>query len=54
MKIFPSPILPVLETLDIASITASELSSLTATSILVLGRKSTMYSEPLYSSVWPL
>ena len=36
-----------------ASITASALSSLTATSIFVLGKKSTTYSEPLYNSVWP-
>ena len=36
-----------------ASMTASALSSLTATSIFVLGKKSTTYSDPLYNSVWP-
>ena len=46
-NIFPSPIFPVFETCDIASITLSVLSSLTATSILVFGKKSTTYSEPL-------
>ena len=39
--IFPSPIFPVLATSLTAWITLSTVSSLTANSILVLGRKST-------------
>ena len=52
-KILPSPILPVPAALMIASLTASTWSSVTATSSLILGRKSTTYSAPRYSSVWP-
>src|SRR5690606_628846 len=49
----PSPILPVLADLRIASTTGSTWSSVTATSSLILGRKSTTYSAPRYRSVWP-
>src|SRR5512139_409689 len=52
-KILPSPILPVLAAFSIASITRSSSSALMATSIFTLGRKSTTYSAPRYSSVWP-
>ncbi|EEI86820.1 hypothetical protein HMPREF0072_0616, partial [Anaerococcus lactolyticus ATCC 51172] len=52
-KILPSPILPVPADDWIASITASARSSVTTVSILILGRKSTTYSAPRYSSVWP-
>src|ERR1700678_915943 len=52
-KIFPSPTLPVLDAPTIASITCSTSSFFTATSIRVLGTKSTTYSAPRYSSVWP-
>ena len=50
-NIFPSPILPVLAAFSIASIALSTNSSETAASILTLGKKSTTYSAPLYSSV---
>ena len=52
-KILPSPILPVPAACWMASMTASSRSSVTTVSILILGRKSTTYSAPRYSSVWP-
>jgi uncharacterized RDD family membrane protein YckC len=52
-KILPSPILPVLAALTMASMQRSTSSSLTTTSTFTLGRKSTTYSAPRYSSVWP-
>src|SRR5512142_2334278 len=52
-KILPSPILPVWADFSIASITRSSWSALMAASSLILGRKSTTYSAPRYSSVWP-
>src|SRR3989454_1871779 len=52
-KILPSPIFPVLAAFSMASMTRSSKSSLIAASILTLGRKSTTYSAPRYSSVWP-
>src|SRR5260221_6255862 len=52
-KILPSPILPVFADFSIASITCSSISDLTAASIFTLGRKSTTYSAPRYSSVCP-
>src|SRR5204862_826736 len=52
-KILPSPILPVRAAASTASITRSTNSSATAASIFTLGRKSTTYSAPRYSSVWP-
>src|SRR6185437_2161589 len=52
-KILPSPILPVRAEFWIASSTRSSCSSATAASSLILGRKSTTYSAPRYSSVWP-
>src|SRR6186713_71334 len=52
-KILPSPILPVRAAPSMASITRSIRPSSTAASILTLGRKSTTYSAPRYSSVWP-
>src|SRR5262249_55878 len=51
MKIFPSPTLPVLAAFRIASMTWSTSSPRTATSMRVLGTKSTTYSAPRYSSV---
>jgi acetolactate synthase-1/3 small subunit len=53
MKILPSPTLPVLAALRMASMTWSTSSLRTATSMRVLGTKSTTYSAPRYSSVWP-
>src|SRR5450432_3269374 len=53
MKILPSPTLPVLDDLMIASTTWSTRSPRTATSMRVLGTKSTTYSAPRYSSVCP-
>src|SRR5687768_6695887 len=52
-KIFPSPIFPVRAAPSTASMTRSTRSSATAASIFTLGRKSTTYSAPRYSSVWP-
>src|SRR6185295_14117913 len=52
-KILPSPILPVLADFSIASIARSSNSDLIAASTFTLGRKSTTYSAPRYSSVWP-
>src|SRR5262245_34550625 len=52
-KILPSPILPVLADFSIASMTRSSRSDLTAASTFTFGRKSTTYSAPRYSSVWP-
>src|SRR3954469_10475903 len=52
-KILPSPILPVRAAASTASMTRSTRSSATAASIFTLGRKSTTYSAPRYSSVWP-
>src|SRR5689334_8657776 len=49
----PSPIFPVRAEFSIASITRSTMASSTAASIFTLGRKSTTYSAPRYSSVWP-
>src|SRR5262249_30955491 len=52
-KIFPSPIFPDLAARSMASTTRGAWSSSTTISIFTLGRKSTTYSAPLYSSVWP-
>src|SRR6266540_2644964 len=52
-KILPSPIFPVLAAFSTASMTRSSNSFLIAASILTLGRKSTTYSAPRYSSVCP-
>ncbi|MNK95501.1 hypothetical protein D3C87_1157390 [compost metagenome] len=52
-KILPSPILPVRAELTMASMQRSTSLSLTTTSTFILGRKSTTYSAPRYSSVWP-
>src|SRR5205085_202794 len=52
-KTFPSPIFPVRAAPSTASMTRSTRSSETAASIFTLGRKSTTYSAPRYSSVWP-
>src|SRR5713226_8858459 len=52
-KILPSPIFPVLAAFSIASMTRSSMSLLIAASIFTFGRKSTTYSAPRYSSVWP-
>src|SRR5882762_2605889 len=49
----PSPMEPVLAAPTIVAVTLSTRWSGTTTSILTLGRKSTVYSEPRYSSVWP-
>jgi hypothetical protein len=45
-KILPSPILPVLAALTMASMQRSTSASLTTTSTFTLGRKSTTYSAP--------
>src|SRR5947207_2618675 len=52
-KILPSPMLPVLAAAATTSATLSTNWSGTTTSILIFGRKSTVYSPPRYSSVWP-
>src|SRR5271165_2722605 len=52
-NILPSPTLPVFDAPTMASMTWSTSSFLTATSIRVFGTKSTTYSAPRYSSVWP-
>src|SRR5688572_17130239 len=52
-KILPSPIFPVLADRSIASMACSRSSVLTAASTFTFGRKSTTYSAPRYSSVWP-
>src|SRR5438445_3962380 len=52
-KTFPSPIDPVLAAPTIVCTTLSTRWSGTTTSILTFGRKSTVYSDPRYSSVWP-
>src|SRR6059036_1379749 len=52
-KILPSPMLPVLAAPAITSATLSTRLSGTTTSILIFGRKSTVYSPPRYSSVCP-
>src|SRR5438552_1235286 len=52
-KILPSPIFPVFAAFSMSSMTRSSKSSLIAASILTLGRKSTTYSAPRYSSVCP-
>src|SRR3982751_4829312 len=52
-KILPSPILPVRAARTISSTQRSTSSSFTTTSTFTLGRKSTTYSAPRYSSVWP-
>src|SRR5580658_2249569 len=52
-NILPSPILPVRAVSMMASTTRSTCSSSTASSSFTFGRKSTTYSAPRYSSVWP-
>src|SRR5207247_129128 len=52
-KILPSPMLPVLSAAATTSATLSTNWSGTTTSILIFGRKSTVYSPPRYSSVCP-
>src|SRR3970282_1119412 len=52
-KIFPSPIRPVRADFSTSSTTWATRSSGTMISILSLGRKSTTYSAPRYSSVCP-
>ena len=52
-KILPSPILPVRAAFMMASTASSTISSGTTTSTFTLGRKSTTYSAPRYSSVCP-
>src|SRR3569832_898777 len=52
-KTLPSPILPERAAASTASMTRSTRSSDTAASIFTFGRKSTTYSAPRYSSVWP-
>src|SRR5213593_4741434 len=52
-KILPSPMLPVLAAAATTSATLSTNWSGTTTSILIFGRKSTVYSPPRYSSVCP-
>src|SRR5262249_12710499 len=52
-KIFPSPMRPVLAAFSMASTTSTTCSSRTMISSFTLGRKSTTYSAPRYSSVWP-
>src|SRR5215470_9597385 len=49
----PSPIEPVFAAPTITDTTLSTRLSPITTSILTLGRKSTVYSDPRYSSVWP-
>src|SRR5206468_9592310 len=49
----PSPIEPVFAAPAIVSTTFLARASPTTTSIFTLGRKSTVYSEPRWSSVWP-
>src|SRR5215813_399048 len=49
----PSPMEPVLAAPTIVALTLSTRWSGTTTSIFTLGRKSTVYSDPRYSSVWP-
>src|SRR5438093_3394209 len=49
----PSPMEPVLAAPTIVALTLSTRWSGTTTSIFTLGRKSTVYSEPRYSSVCP-
>jgi hypothetical protein len=46
MKIFPSPILPVFAARMMAAIALSTSASPSTTSILIFGRKSTVYSLP--------
>ncbi len=52
-KILPSPIRPVWAACWIASTARSTRLSSRTTSTFTLGRKSTTYSAPRYSSVWP-
>src|SRR6266496_5874994 len=52
-KILPSPMRPVFETRSITSTTRAASWSGTTTSTFTLGRKSTTYSSPRYSSVCP-
>jgi hypothetical protein len=52
-KILPSPIRPVLAARSITSTTFATSASETTTSTFTLGRKSTTYSAPRYSSVCP-
>src|SRR5438132_836272 len=53
MKILPSPMFPVLAAAARTPATLSVRLSGTTTSTLIFGRKSTVYSPPRYSSVWP-
>ena len=53
IKILPSPTRPVAAASQIASIARSTMLSSSTISIFTLGRKSTTYSAPRYSSVWP-
>src|SRR5918996_1615472 len=53
MKILPSPMRSVLAACWIASTARSTRASSSTTSIFTFGRKSTTYSAPRYSSVWP-
>src|SRR5262245_6019179 len=52
-KTLPSPMEPVLAALQIDATSLSTRASGTTTSTLTLGKKSIVYSEPRYSSVWP-
>src|SRR5262249_19333557 len=52
-KTLPSPMRPVLAALWIASTTSATCSSRTMISTFTFGRRSTTYSAPRYSSVWP-
>src|SRR5437899_231894 len=52
-KIFPSPRFPVRAVRSMASIACPTRSSWMTTSIFAFGTKSTMYSAPRYSSLWP-
>src|SRR5262249_45545572 len=49
----PSPMEPVFAAPTIVALTLSTRWSGTTTSIFTFGRKSTVYSDPRYSSVWP-
>src|SRR4029453_18912175 len=52
-KTLPSPMDPVRAEAAIASTTLFTSPSGTTSSTLILGKKSMVYSEPRYSSVWP-
>src|SRR3989475_895322 len=53
MKILPSPMFPVLAAAARTPATLPARGSETTTPTLIFGRKSTVYSPPRYSSVWP-